>query len=268
MMKKPFPILFFGSIFSVERIFSIRYKAHWAQLVLIFVFIQSLLLIPLSFGLLQSKDLAVDILPLEFVATESIANEIKQLPILKGRLNTEQTSLLKEETTFFVGTNLSVEQPKDKMGMNFEQEFVELVIEGTQKFQKIRLFYTPSFVERVRDGSIYEALQAEIYQQNKASIFFAQVVNIGSILFSMNAMLIIGVSLLFYLTKKTSAIQTFKASVTLALALMSGGVFLATGMGFLTTNIFILFGIQSLWLVGMTILLFVKTRFRQVTVFS
>ncbi|MGX7196954.1 hypothetical protein [Enterococcus olivae] len=264
-MDKHFPINFFRSIFSVEKIFSIRSKINWVQLVLVFVFIQSLLLIPLSLGISQrGVELADDILPQEFSVSEPVASKINQLNFLEGRLVTDETTILTESATFFIGINVSDGRSDNKMGMNFEQDFVDLTIEGTEGFHGIRLIYTDTFIEDLREEPVYEALQTAIYQQNAASIFLSRVVNIGMILLSMNGMLIIGVSVLFYLTKRTSAIKTFKESLTLALALMSGGVLLATLIGFLTTDIFILFGVQSLWLVVMTILLFVKTRFKQV----
>lgn len=264
-MNKHFPINFFQSIFSVKQIFSNRNKFKWWQLGIIFIFIQSLVMIPLSLGLVQRGTELVDaFLPTEFTQIDSDAStQIQQLTFNEGQLAETSEKIIYQASTLIVGTNLPEALTQDKLALDFTQDYAVVTLQKDQAFYDLRLVYTDEFIGKLKEATIYEGLKTEMYHQNSGPIFLSTILNIGGILFAMNALLILGISVLFYLTKKASAIHSLKESVTLSLSLVSGGSLLAMLVGFLTTDIFILFGIQSLWLIGMSLTLYVKTRFKR-----
>lgn len=267
-MTKVFPINFFTEIFSVSKIFKNRNQYDWKQLIFLFIFINSLLLIPLSLSVVQrGPKIAEDFLSKEINVLNKDADlkeKISQLNFFDYQLENEE-EYISETNEYLVGTNLSEKMMgKKPIVLNFKNEYAEFSMIKEKRHQVIRLIYTDDFIEKLKEGKVSDAIVEAVYFQNSGVLIFSNILQIGFILLSMNNVLIIGIALLLYLTKRASNIKSFKESFTIALSLMGGGALLALFLSFLTKDVFVLFGIQSLWIVIMTIYMYVMTRFKRV----
>lgn len=266
MKKTIFPLNFFSSMFSVNKIFKNRNKYKLWQTIFIFIFITSLLQIPLLFSTLQrGSQIVTDFLPSEvhnFDKDSDVTNAIDELKFSDNRL-TSSSKIISEKKNYIVGIKLPTEALNDKIiALNFLDNYVNLSVVKNKEQKVIHLKYTSNFIYDLQHKTICLTISKYIYHQNVVSVLFASFSQVSFILFLMNCILVIGVAILLYLTKNISNINSFKECVNLTASLMSGGAILALLLSFFSNNIFVLFGIQSLWMVVMTFNLYVKTRFR------
>lgn len=263
-MNKHFPINFFSSLFSVNKMFVNRDKYNWAQLLLIFIFVNSLLLIPLSLSVTQrGSELVDELIPQEFVLQESTVEAINALSFEDFQLVTDHSEVIEENPELIVGTNLTEETINHRMGLNFQKDILDVILLRDGETYAIQLVYSDNLIGNLKQEDILTGIKEEVFRQNAGAISLSSILNLGFIILMMNVLLLAGVAVVFFLTKKASAIKNFKESVTIALSLMTGGTIIATLASIITKDIFVLFGIQSLWMVGLTIFMYVSTRFKE-----
>lgn len=250
-MTTTFPMNFFTKIFSVKKIFTSRNKFSWFQLVFIFIFINSLFLVPLSKSFLEHEELLI---PEELSeALESIdretADSMKNLSINNQSLNSATQSYD------------IVDGKQNLWEIFYFTNHWEIRSGNEQGSQIIQNSYGADFSAQINKVGVIDGLKTNLLQNNLPSFFLTTILNTAIVLTTMNLVLIIGVSMFLYFTKTTSSIKTFKESLTISLLSVSLGTIIATIIGLFVPNIILMYGIESISLIVASLYLFYKTRF-------
>ncbi|EAC9669803.1 DUF1189 domain-containing protein, partial [Listeria monocytogenes] len=98
----------------------------------------------------------------------------------------------------------------------------------------------------------------------ETAIFFSQTITVAFLLVAMNSILVIGAAFFLWVTKKSrlSTIGSFKESTNVILNALGVGSLVAMLAGFIGADIILMIGIQSLGMLLMLFLTFLKTRFK------
>lgn len=251
---KHFPLNFFKTIFSVKQILAKRQQYTWWQLFVLLILLTFLFLLPIiNQSLGQSKMLVEQIVPesISILSSETL-KEVTNASLS----DVKEAKILQVESNLLAGVGLSAKDFKDKVGINASDKMLSLYLDSENNQQPLQIKLT----EADSITSI-ENLKQLILNKNRGAIYLTIMINIGLTGLMMNSLFIFGVAFLLYLTKKKSVIRDFKESLSITLSLLAGGTLLAAVCGIFLKDIFIMFGIQSLWLIVMFLKFFYQTKF-------
>ena len=119
--------------------------------------------------------------------------------------------------------------------------------------------------DQVHDATSFQkVIEDGFYRNNETAIFFSQTITVAFLLVAMNSILVIGAAFFLWLTKKSrlSTIGSFKESTNVILNALGAGSLVAMLAGFIGADIILMIGIQSLGMLLMLFLAFLKTRFK------
>jgi len=252
-MATSFPVSFFTKIFSVKKIFKSRNKFNWFQLIFIFVFINSLFLIPLSQNFLENKNLLLSQEMSEALDSidQETADSIKSLQVEDQTLVSNEQSYMLEDKSQNLWT------------LHFSKNHWGVTPNGKSKEETIIVPYQEDTFENFERNGVVNVLKNSLLKNNLSSFFFTAILNITIALTTMNLVLIIGVSIFLYFTKITSSIKTFKEAFTISLLSVSLGAIVATIVGLFVPNIILMYGIESIGLILTSLVLFYKTQYKE-----
>lgn len=263
MTKLAFPLNYFNQILTPKRAFLGRNSLTKFQLVIIFIFTTSLLLIPVTLNMVKSKSFdLIEIMPGTFnLIDESVLNGLKTSGLTAGKLETIETTYLNEGKT--VGLNLSdAEVGSLENGISFNQ--TDMLLKDVSGYDfKVRYTkdFSPSQLTTVQD--LKYAISSQWLIQNRAFVTFTFILMSGSLILVSNLILILGGALFIYLTKKSafSSIKTYQESVNLMLNAIGLGSVFSLIVGLIYFDMTVVLSVQSLGLVMMLLAIFMKTRF-------
>lgn len=262
-----FPMNYFKSIFTPIRAFIGRKKLNWFQIIVVLLFLNALMMIPLSLNLANLESYPVEeTYPNAFaLVDESVLQELEGVEYSQGTL-TLPDSFYMETENGIVGGNLS--DSEEKTALQAENALLlqqkKLIIKENDN-PVARVAYTTDF--SIEDVATVEEMKKELsrqwFIQNKSFI-------VGSLLFSLSILLFVslvvislGSALFVLLTKRgqVSTIRTYKESVNLVLNALGLPTLIAMLLGIIQFNIITMIMIQTFGFIMMLLLIFMKTRF-------
>lgn len=265
MKKVPFIIHYVKSTLGPSAIFDGRKALKFWQMVIVFIFLNALLLLPVSahFANQTSFDLP-EIMPgMAALGTDQLANDIQGLSLENGELTDKNAHLVEKSANGVSGVNLTdAELGNAKNVINFKNS--EMVLKDASGYTFQVSYPKDATLAEITSGeSLVNWISAQWYLENQAFVFLSMVMMIGSIIFVSSLMLAIFTSLFIWMTKRSSfsKIGSFKESFNLTLNALGIPVIAACAIGFIYFDITIIMAVQSLGMVLMIAWTFLKTRF-------
>ncbi|WP_047980610.1 component of transporter [Ornithinibacillus contaminans] len=262
-----FPLNYFKSITTPTNIFKGRKQLNWFQIVIIFLFLNGLMMIPLSINLAKMDSYPVqETFPNAFeLVDESVVTALQEVEFSQGAMIANQQFYFERENGV-VGGNVSNAEERSALQKENALLFLEneLVIkEGDNPVT--RVMYTEDFS---MDGvTSVEGLQTKISEQwfiqNKSFIVGSLLMSVFILLLVSIVFICLGAAVFVYLTKKgqLSSIKTYKESVNLIVNTIGLSTVIALIIGFIQFDIIVMIMTQTLGFVIMLLIVFAKTRF-------
>lgn len=265
MTNLPFPLNYFKNSMRPETVFTGRKSLKLHQLLVVFIFLTSLLLVPVTLNVAKNPSISLEtLMPSAFSRLDKqTVSAIKEADISEGKLNETAHVFLNEDKT--VGFNLTKEEmAKLSSGISFNQTGMSLKDKSGYAFD---VAYSKSF--SLANSQTLDEFKNSISQewliQNKGFVALTLIMMSAGMIFMSELMLVIGGAFFIWVTRfnEASSIKTFRESVTLILNAMGLSSVLAMVVGLIKFDMTIVLSIQSLGLVVMLLAVFVKTRFNE-----
>jgi len=264
-MKQIFPLNFFGSVLSPKKILKNRAEYGLGKLVLIFIFLNSLLIVPLILNINhQSLNVYYESISSKVpTLSKGTSKKIRELNFSNNQLDTPDRKIFFQNEHTVIGTNLSESDTKEgRTQISFNKAEWVLAVNDEEKRQTIKNTYTDNFGAIKTSSDTEKFLKTNLIEINYFSILLSMVFSFLIILTMMTLLLISGVSIFLYFTKKVSVISSLKECFSISLSAMSGGVILASLIGLINSDIFLMIGIQSIWMIMILMLILIKTKYQ------
>ncbi|MBP2098241.1 hypothetical protein [Enterococcus rivorum] len=251
------------NIVTPKRVFKGRKALSRFQIGLIFIFISSIMLIPVTINLARSTNFQLaDIMPETFeqLDQEGLTN-IQQADFQNGYLKKAKTGMINQAGT--VGFHLDEAELADiKNGISFGETSMLIKAETGYNFKvQYSKDFNPSSFQTVDE--LKQGISSQWLTQNRAFVVFTMIAMSGSLILVSHVILVFGGAFFIWLTKKNqfSSIQTYQESLNLILNGLGLSTFLGMLVGLIHFDMSLVLSIQSLGLVLMLLGVFVKTRF-------
>lgn len=268
MLEAIFPVNYFKSIWTPSKIWTNRRDLKWWQMLLVLLFLNGLMIIPVTLNYANMTNFPVtDYYPESMaLVDDQVATKMDQVTFSNGEMliNTPSVSEGSQGTVAF---GLSNDQAKE-IANNGEtaiifQENQYILIEPNAPTATV--LYTKDFdLTGLDQQGIQEVLSQQWLDQNRILVVLLFSMVISLILLAMSSFLVAIAALMFYLTKGSpvTSIETFKESVNLILNAISLPTFLALVYGLYNFDVSLMASVQTVGLVAMLLLVMWKTRFQ------
>lgn len=263
MNKLAFPLNYFSQILTPKRAFRGRKSLTKFQIIIIFLFTTSLLLIPVTINLAQSKNFNLaEIMPATFaLIDEEVLTNIQSSDLNNGELANQATTYFNQEKT--VGTNLSqADLDHSANAISFNQR--EMYLKDSSGYD-FKVNYTKDFSpsQLTSVASLKAEISSQWLKQNRAFVTFTLILMSGGLILVSNLILVFGGAVFIYLSKKSaySSISSYQESVNLMLNGIGLGSFVSLLVGLIFYDMTVVLSVQSLGLVAMLLAIFMTTRF-------
>ncbi|MEC6748327.1 DUF1189 family protein [Marinilactibacillus sp. XAAS-LB27] len=263
MRTDSFPLNYFTNIFTPKRAFFNRHAIGWPTIVIVLIFLNALITIPVSLNFAQTDTIGVEqFYPEAFNLIDGEAAEgLSKIPVEEGRLLVEQSTLqTKTDGLVLIDQSDNPLIDSDVAVAFGPTEFT--IREHAQPELKVR--YTKDF--SVESASV-EEVKTELNRQwrvnNRVYIVAALTFLISFMTFTMLVVLTLGSALFLYFTKKShlTSITTYKESVAIILYGLGLPTILALLYGLIQFDIIWMMTIQTTGLLIMLVLIYFKTQF-------
>ena len=267
MKTDVFPINYFKHIWTPVQAFKNRHELKWWQLLIVTIFLNALLIIPVTINYAQ-----IDTFPLEDfypnavqMIDEELIEPLNRADYENGVMTLDTPFVIENEYGIVAG-GLEGNQQETIMEepnvLIFEQNQFILIEEGTPLST---VLYTRDFtLENVQSTQeIREEVGRQWFNQNRVIIVLIFSLMIAAFLFVMTFLIVAGSAFIMYLTKKTdfTSITTYKESVNLILNLLSLPTFVALIFSLFYFDIILMVSLQYMGLVLLLLLTFYQTQF-------
>ncbi|MGX7419770.1 DUF1189 domain-containing protein [Carnobacterium gallinarum] len=266
MSKTPFPFNYFNSILTPKSVFKGRHNLNWFQNFVIFIFLNALLMIPVSLYFTNSTNFQLqEIMPNTMrLVTDEFAEKMAKQSFEAGKL-IENEPFEQKEANGIVGIQLAESAVKEtKNVISFEKNHFLIKDETGYSFE---VRYSDSFTlkKATTKNALKEAIKQEWFKQNRAFVAFTMMIMTATIIIFSNILVMFIAAFFIWMTKKNalSSIKTYKESFNLVLNAAGLGSFFALLIGLYHFDMTILIGIQSLGLVLMLTAVFAATHFNE-----
>ncbi|SEO21453.1 Maltodextrin utilization protein YvdJ [Amphibacillus marinus] len=259
-----FPFNYFINIVTPTRAFLNRRAIGWPTIVILLVFLNALITIPVSLHFAKSDEIGIEqFYPKSFKMIDAethaylsdIANE-------DGVIQTESAVLLKKEEGV-----VSIGEPNEEV---VEDHRVTVIFKADEfiikedSLPELSVFYTTDFSP---DQTTPAELRSELNRQwrinNQVYIVAIMTFLISSMTFIMLVFLVMGSALFLYVTKKSqlTSITSYKESVAIILYGLGIPTFVAFIFGLVQFDIIWMMTIQTIGLAIMIVMMYFKTKF-------
>lgn len=267
MKTEVFPINYFKSIWTPMKAFVNRFKLSWPNMVIVLIFLNALMTIPITINFAQ-----MDTFPLEDLypnAANILENE--ELPELSaatyqnGEMQISEPSI-HENDHGVVASGLNSEENEELANAEnvvlFEEDQFRIKEEGAPT---TIVPYTENFsLEQAEDSEdIMNALSEQWFVQNQVFIvsFFTLIISFLQLV--MLLFVIFGSALILYFTKNSpiTSISTYKESVNYLINAISLPTIIAMLFGLISFNVITIQMIQVVGLLAMVMVVYFKIQF-------
>lgn len=255
MTQTVFPINYFTTVFSVQKIFKNRHQLSLWQIILVILLLNGLMTMPLSvqLGQIQSANLN-DFVPhaLSTITAETVqrynqmvqSQSVEANPQFTGSIQTVQANSLKSDTVILApdgfiikeGKNAAIIQPfSDKIPLETVQDQEALIVH----------------------------LSKHWFQANRLSIVLTNFINVWMLMFFNFVGLLLGTAFLLWLTKfgKLFTIASFIEALQLSLNAFGLPTFIASVIGFFVKDPNVMALTQSTLYILLLLWVYWKTHF-------
>lgn len=271
MKTDAFPLNYFKSIWTPKQIFKNRHQLNWFQIFVVLLFVNSLLMIPVSLNYMKMDTFPVEgTLPGSFgLIDESVVLKLQEGNYENGTLELPESFVLSSENGTVSGLLMESEIDNALSAENAlifqKNDFV--IKEGSQTLTTIP--YTKDFdLSKVTNAAdLKEALSRQWFIKNKGYTIATLMFLVFSITLVSTLFLTFGSAIFLYLTKKSqfSSIHTYKESVNLLTNCIGLPSLIALLTGLIQFDIIIMLMVQSVGLVLMLLFVFYQTKFNDKT---
>lgn len=271
MKTDAFPLNYFKSIWSPRKVFKNRHQLNWFQIFVVLLFVNSLLMIPVSLNYMKLDTFPVEgTLPGSFgLIDEAVVLKLQEGQYKNGTLTLPESFMLSSENGTVSGLLTEDEMTEALTSENAlifqKNEF--LIKEGNQDVSTIP--YTKDFnLTKVTNGNeLKDVLSRQWFIKNKGYTIATLMFLVFTITLISTFFLTFGSAIFLYLTRKSqfSSINTYKESVNLLINCIGLPSFIGLLIGLIQFDIIILLMIQSVGLVIMLLFVFYQTKFNDAT---
>lgn len=262
-----FPLNYLKNIWTPLTAFKNRFELNWLMSVAIMVFLNALLVIPVTLNYAEIESFPLeDYYPnaVEMIDKQAV-EELKQQSFQEGELIINRSFRIKNEFGEIVG-GLSKEEREEVVQLdNFIAFDKNQFIIGEEGLPTATVLYTKDFtLEGVEDEeSVVTELSRQWLNQNRVLIVLFFSLLIAIILFFMLVFLVFGSALLLYFTRKgkLTTIETYKESVNLILNSLGVPTLAALAFGLIHFDLYLMVTIQTMGLVIYLFVIWYKTKF-------
>lgn len=264
-MSDRFPLNYFKSIWTPKQVYVGRRNLNWFQLIFILLFLNALLVIPVTLHYTKMDDLPIDgTFPNAFsLIDESVVAELKDEQFVNGTMEVKEPFYI-EKDQGVIGAGLEegeVEKALEKENALLFLEKELLLKEGDHPVSEVP--FTKDFdlskIETVDD--LKEEISRQWFVHNKSFVVGSFSFIIFTILLVSLLAIVLGASLFIYLARRSRMIniRSFKESVNLIVNCTSLGSIIAMIGGLIYFDIVVMIMIQSIGLVCMLLAVFFKS---------
>lgn len=264
-MSDRFPLNYFKSIWTPKQVYVGRRNLNWFQLIFILLFLNALLVIPVTLHYTKMDDLLIDgTFPNAFsLIDESVVAELKDEQFVNGTMEVKEPFYI-EKDQGVIGAGLEegeVEKALEKENALLFLEKELLLKEGDHPVSEVP--FTKDFdlsqIETVDD--LKEEISRQWFVHNKSFVVGSFSFIIFTILLVSLLAIVLGASLFIYLARRSRLIniRSFKESVNLIVNCTSLGSIIAMIGGLIYFDIVVMIMIQSIGLVCMLLAVFFKS---------
>ncbi|WP_434801649.1 hypothetical protein [Robertmurraya yapensis (ex Hitch et al 2024)] len=240
---------------------------NWFQMVIVLLFLNGLMMIPLSVNMAKMDSYPVEeTYPNAFaMLDESVVEFLDGAEFSEGTLSLSEP-FIEEYDAGIVGGNVSTaqkEQALEAPNTLLFQENELIIKDGENPVTSVT--YTKDF--SIEEVSSVEELKSELsrqwFIQNKSFIVGSLLVSLFILLLVSIVLITLGSSLFVYLSKKgqLSTIRTYKESVNLVVNTLGLPTIIAMILGFIQFDIITMIMTQTFGFVILLLVVFTKTRF-------
>lgn len=267
MKTEIFPINYFKSIWTPIKTFVNRYKLSWPNMVVVLIFLNALMTIPVTINFAQ-----MDSFPLEDLypnAANILENE--ELPELttatyqNGGMQVSD-STIHENDYGLVASGLNREKTEEianaENAVLFEEDQFKIIEAGAPTTV---VPYTENFSLAQADNheDIIDVLSEQWFVQNQVFVvaFFTLIISVMQLV--MLVLTVFGSALFLYFTKNSpiTSITTYKESVNLLINAISLPTIIAMLFGLISFNVITMQMIQVIGLLAMLLVIYFKIQF-------
>lgn len=263
-----FPLNYFSALIGPKRLFSGRKQLSWLHFSLIFLFLVSLMVVPVTLFYANQ----VRTIPMaQFLTVESLIDQpgvdrFSQLEVVNGELRSAPM-VINRTDELLIGIDLSKAQQSQRNAfINFEKNNWTIQQKESGTTRTYQMNYSSSFdptsVTSPQEFQLF--LEQAFYDSNRPTIIFSYSLSFGIILFIMTALILFGAAFFLWMTRKSrfSSIHTFKESANLMLNVIGGGAIISAVIGLIHFDFVLMLGIQSTVAVLLLLWIFAKTGFK------
>ncbi|RKQ28199.1 DUF1189 family protein [Oceanobacillus halophilus] len=262
-----FPLNYFKSIFRPTKMFTGRHQLNWFQIVIVFLFLNGLIMIPVTIDFTEMDSFPIDdTYPNAFeLIDQSTVTSLENATFSQGEMELA-LSFYDEKENGVVGGNLSTNEKEQALeeanAVIFQKEGITIKEKG-EPIANIK--YTKDFdlSDVTNEAELKGVISDQWFTQNQAIVIGGLIFAVFVIALASLVFLIIGASFFVYLTKRGhfSSIQTFKESVNLIVNTLGLATLLAMIMGLLGYDITVILLTQSTALIFILLAVFYYTHF-------
>lgn len=247
--------------------FTGRHQLNWLQIILVFFFLNGLILIPVSLEFAKMDTYEIDeTYPNAFaLIDDATVASLKNATFSQGEME-HVPIFYQEKETGVIGGNLSEEKKEQALEMEnavlFQKEGITIK-EAGQPIANIK--YTRDFDLSgvTNEKELQAAISNQWFTQNKAIVVGGLLFAVFNIAFASLLFFVIGASFFIYLTKRgeSSSIRTYKESVNLIVNTLGLATLIAMIVGLLGFDVIVIIMTQSTALIFILLAVFYHTHF-------
>lgn len=266
-MTQHFPLNYFSNMLTPRKIFAGRRQLNWLQRLLILLFLNALLVIPITMFYTNGLDKmpADTFLADTSLLTDSAAEQVSALQIKEGVLQEADQQIFAENSSGVLGKALGDKTPGTTViSFNEKNWTIKSVVEG--KTVNYTMAYTEKFKpEKVNDhASLTTFIEQQFYASNRPTIILSYSLTLGVMVLVMTLLVVAGGAFFLSLTKKSrfSSITSYGESFTLMLLCFGLPSLAALIVGLLHFDFTIMLSIQTFGGVLLLLAVYATTKFK------
>lgn len=267
MKTEVFPINYIKSIWTPIKTFTNRFKLSWPNMVIVLIFLNALMTIPITINFAQMETFPIEEL------YPNAANILENEELEELNKTTDENGEMQISTPFISENEYGiVASGVSPEGDNRLANEKNVVLFAANQFSIKEEGAPTTIVPYTKDFSIEQTnshedilnvLSEQWFIQNQVFIvaFFTLIISL--IQFVMLILTVFGSALFLYFTKNSpiTSIETYKESVNLLINAISLPTIIATLFGLISFNVITMQMIQVVGLIGMLMVIYFKTQF-------
>lgn len=264
-MESVFPFSYFASIIHPKKQFELRKQVTWPQTILIFIFLMSVLGMPITLFYARVGSIPQDRFfnqqPTLF--TTELVQQLQPLAIEQGTLQEARTMILAQNDQAMIGVNIPQAEMNGKDVVSFNQ--TKWIVKSGEKWFENR--YAPSFQLTTVNNpkELVTFFETQFYQSNRLAIILSYSLSFFLLLGVLFLFLFLGGAIFLWLSKNSqfSDIHTYHQALNVILLSYTFPIMVGSLYSMVAFNVLTLIGLPLVGGAGMLLILYAKTKFKE-----